>query len=357
MTPPTGQLLATLLKQVSRSFYLTRRVLPGSVRPQIGIAYLLARATDTIADTELIPVAVRLRTLEALEERIAGHHTAPLKLDETLRLQGADTGLAETHAQPTDSPPESVARSGERSLLKQIESILWLLERFSADDQEQVRSVLKTIVSGQTLDLQRFGSAKPGQIIALQTDQERDDYTYRVAGCVGEFWTRMCRAHLFPNADLDDASLLAKGIRFGKGLQMVNILRDIPTDLRQGRCYLPAEEMRRFDLTPSALLDSANECAFRPLLQHYIALTSAHLSAGWAYTNLLPRRCVRVRLACAWPLLIAARTLDRLRSGNVLDAKRPLKISRGEVRTLIARSLLYYPWPRAWNSLFPAPHG
>ena len=47
-------MLTSLLKEVSRSFYLTMRVLPSAIRPQIGLAYLLARTTDTIADTEIV---------------------------------------------------------------------------------------------------------------------------------------------------------------------------------------------------------------------------------------------------------------------------------------------------------------
>ena len=57
-----GQLNYALLQSVSRSFYLTLRILPAAVRPQIGLAYLLARTTDTIADTELV----------SLEQRLAG---------------------------------------------------------------------------------------------------------------------------------------------------------------------------------------------------------------------------------------------------------------------------------------------
>jgi farnesyl-diphosphate farnesyltransferase len=49
--------LTDLLKATSRSFYLTLRVLPAAVRPQISLAYLLARTTDTIADTEIVPLA------------------------------------------------------------------------------------------------------------------------------------------------------------------------------------------------------------------------------------------------------------------------------------------------------------
>ncbi|MCI0869448.1 MAG: squalene/phytoene synthase family protein, partial [Chloroflexi bacterium] len=53
--PGDGQrLLTDLLKGVSRSFYLTLRVLPGGIREPVGLAYLLARAADTIADTTLI---------------------------------------------------------------------------------------------------------------------------------------------------------------------------------------------------------------------------------------------------------------------------------------------------------------
>ena len=60
MSGPTGHadpaLLGGLLRDVSRSFYKTLAILPGSIRPQISLAYLLARTTDTIADTEIVPV-------------------------------------------------------------------------------------------------------------------------------------------------------------------------------------------------------------------------------------------------------------------------------------------------------------
>ena len=78
MQPGATPLLTDLLKAVSRSFYLTMRVLPGGVRPQIGLAYLLARTTDTIADTELVPVEKRLRALGELRGRILGERAAPV---------------------------------------------------------------------------------------------------------------------------------------------------------------------------------------------------------------------------------------------------------------------------------------
>lgn len=59
------RILGELLKSVSRAFYLSLRVLPAGLREPIGLAYLLARAADTVADTRLLPPDERLRHLLA----------------------------------------------------------------------------------------------------------------------------------------------------------------------------------------------------------------------------------------------------------------------------------------------------
>jgi farnesyl-diphosphate farnesyltransferase len=192
------------------------------------------------------------------------------------------------------------------------------------------------------------------KIIALETEAELEDYTYRVAGCVGGFWTKICRAHLFPRAKLDDELLMANGIRFGKGLQLVNILRDLPADLRNGRCYLPADKLLEAGLRPADLLSPANEAKFLPLFREYLNKAESHLAAGWAYTNTLPFGQVRVRLACAWPILIGVRTIERLRVANVLELQQGIKIPRSEVRWILLLSAFSYPFPGAWRRLFPA---
>lgn len=326
-----GNMLTSLLRDVSRSFYLTLRVLPGRIRNQIGLAYLLARTTDTIADTELVPVEQRLGALQALRAQILGNKGNPLDFGELARHQGS---------------------AAERVLLEESETSLALLEALAPGDRQLVRTVLETITSGQELDLQRFAGASAERIIALGRDTDLDDYTYRVAGCVGEFWTKMCRAHLFPKAPLDDAALLANGVRFGKGLQLVNVLRDLPSDLRQGRCYLPGDALAAAGLAPRDLLEPANEPRLRPLYNTWLDRATEHLAAGWSYTNTLPRRCVRVRLACAWPLLIGRETIRLLRAGNVLDPQKRIKVSRPHVRRILWRSVVYYPFPKSWKGLF-----
>lgn len=353
------ELLTRLLRDVSRSFYLTMRVLPAPVRPQIGLAYLLARATDTIADTEIVPVAQRLQALRELRERILGQTRAPLDFSGLARVQGkkmlrhCDDAVREIEfSKITDPAHPAQGSNAERVLLERIEEVLGLYAGFAPDDQRRIRDVLDTITGGQALDLRRFGAARQDQIVALQTDAELDDYTWRVAGCVGEFWTKMCRANLFPRAPLDDAFLLANGVRFGKGLQYVNILRDLPKDLRQGRCYLPADKLAAAGLTPADLLQPANEPRLRPLYHRYLDLATEHLAAGWDYTNALPRAQVRVRLACAWPILIGVQTLASLRRANPLDPAQRIKVSRAGVRQIMIQSLLRYPFQGAWEGLF-----
>jgi farnesyl-diphosphate farnesyltransferase len=330
-------LLTELLKAVSRSFYLTLRVLPGSVRPQIGLAYLLARTTDTIADTELIPIARRLSALNELRTAINAENVAQPRFNDLAAAQPQQAGGGS---------------NAERVLLQRASEIVGLLQGVSSADRQCIREVLSTITSGQELDLQRFGAANAEHIMALRTDVELDDYTYRVAGCVGEFWTKMCRAHVFPGARLDEMALVRDGIRFGKGLQLVNILRDLPRDLKQGRCYLPSERLEKAHLTPASLRDPACIEKFRPLYNEWLDLAEAHLAAGWRYTNALPRGTVRVRLACAWPVLIGVKTLARLRRENPLDARQRVKVSRADVKSIIGATVLKYPFTRAWENLF-----
>jgi farnesyl-diphosphate farnesyltransferase len=236
---------------------------------------------------------------------------------------------------------------------------LALLQTLSAADLKLVREVLTTITSGQEMDLRRFGQmAKSGasatgqQIIALETAAELDDYTYRVAGCVGEFWTKICRAHLFPDARLDEKQFIMDGIRFGKGLQLVNILRDLPADLKNGRCYLPTQRLDEAKLWPEVLLSPVNGQKFLPLFHDYLDKAEAHLAAGWRYTNTLPFGQFRVRFACAWPVLIGIRTIEKLRAASVMELQQRVKVSRGEVRGIIFRSVLCSPLASTWRQLY-----
>jgi len=77
-----------------------------------------------------------------------------------------------------------------------------------------------------------------------------DRYIYLVAGCVGEFWTRITVAHTPALRGWDVAEMSACGVRFGKALQLTNVLRDCPRDLRIGRCYFPRDLLAQAGLRP-----------------------------------------------------------------------------------------------------------
>lgn len=330
-----------LLKQVSRSFYLTLRMLPRTIKPQLSIAYLLARAADTIADTGLVQVRKRMETLlqlrNSIEETAAGH-SVPLP----------DFGvLAEAQ-----NEREGEGTPAERTLLEKLGSVLEALRSFTARDRQWVRDVLLTITHGQELDLIRFGAASATQIASIETEEDLDEYIFCVAGCVGEFWTKVCRAYPLSGVRIDEKTMIADGIQFGKGLQLVNILRDLPKDLHQGRCYIPKERLTQYGLEPHHLLDPAAIDRFNPLYEQYLKRAELYLSKGWHYTTTIPARFVRIRLACSWPILIGIRTLQQLRSDNVLDDRHRIKLSRVDMRHLILGSTALYPFPDRWNRLF-----
>jgi farnesyl-diphosphate farnesyltransferase len=301
------ELIGPLLKQVSRSFYLTLRVLPSEIRPQISLAYLLARASDTIADTAAVPRAKRILLLRELQ---------PLSRTPDL---GA---LVENQALPA-----------ERELLGRLGECLDRLGGFNELDCRFIQQLLQTIIDGQVFDLQTFPGETEQELVALASEADLDRYTYLVAGCVGEFWTRMCAAHLPGLEEWKNGRMEEAGVRFGKGLQLVNILRDLPRDLRIGRCYLPVSE-------PRTLLDPAAFESIRPLYQHWLDMAVGHLEAGWQYTLRIPPSLWRVRLACTWPIWIGLATIARLRQANPLDSRQRVMVPQGDVNRMLLWSFL-----------------
>jgi farnesyl-diphosphate farnesyltransferase len=327
---PSQELLRDLLRQVSRSFYLSLKWLPARVREPISLAYLLARTSDTIADTAWIPAKQRLSALETFAASITDQDAAPIDFAALASGQG--------------DPAEGL-------LLNRAPDSLALLKQLSREDRTLVGTVLATIISGQMLDLKRFAAASRSHIVALEDAAELEDYIYRVAGCVGEFWTRICFRHLTPECTLSEEEMIELGTRYGRGLQLVNILRDLPRDLHQGRCYLPRKQLLTIDLDPSALLDPDRESELRPVYDAWLDRARSFLADGWRYTNAYPRRLARVRISCALPILIGRQTLDRLATGRILDPGSRIKVSRREVRRLVVRTVVRHPFESLWRGL------
>jgi farnesyl-diphosphate farnesyltransferase len=316
-------LLGPLLKGVSRSFYLTLRVLPAGMRHPVGLAYLLARAADTIADTALLPPEQRLDFLLAFRACVNG-------LGDEAALERI---AIEVGTQQRDSD--------EKTLLESLKPAMALLSQLDTADREAVREVVTTLTHGMEFDLQAFPDESSGQLVALHEYADLDRYMYFVAGCVGEFWTNMIWAHAPGSLAGEPAAMLERGVRFGKALQLTNILRDCGKDLRIGRCYLPSSILARYGLAPEELLHPENAQRARPLLFELVRRDLDHYRAAIDYTLALRPSSMRLRLACLWPVLIGLETMGLLvRNEAWLDPARTSKVSRSGVYRIMARSLL-----------------
>ncbi len=326
--PPIGprerrRLLTHVLRRVSRAFYLTIRVLPGRLRAPVGLAYLLARAADTVADARAAPTDARLDALRRFRHTLA--RPAP----------------ARDAAALADLAAQFAATDAERDLADAIPSLFALLDSLPNEDAARIRSVVSTLTQGMEMDLTSFPGHDAPEPTALPTSDHLDRYTYLVAGCVGEFWTAMCVAKTPALSRWDVPRMSALGVAFGKALQLTNVLRDVPADLRAGRCYLPADWLADEGLAPADLLDPANSDRARPVLARGLRVALDRFADAETYCLAIPRRCVRLRLAVLWPALIGLATLALIaRNPRWLDPSRPSKVSRGWVYRTMALSLI-----------------
>jgi farnesyl-diphosphate farnesyltransferase len=306
------ELQTAILRSVSRSFYLSIRFLPAQLREPVAFAYLLARTTDTVADTAQIPGTVRTETLKMLSNGIQGKASREVVID----LIASFVPLQENAA--------------ERRLLESLPDCLEWLEHVEAADRDDIRAVLEKIIHGQMLDLQRFDN--PTEIRALQIAADLDEYTYFVAGSVGEFWTRLCFRHVRDFASLNEDQMLALGKRYGMALQLINVLRDAGSDLRAGRCYFPEYELGAAHLSAAEIFSEQER--FQPIYRRWAGKARDGLECGMQYSRAIKNR--RVRAATALPALIGARTLALLHDAGATALQRTVKIPRWEVRRMIS---------------------
>ncbi len=262
------------------------------MRRGIACAYLLARATDTVADEASADVANRLETLEDMRRLIDAV--------DVMGDEGTLDRLKQEYAPRLSHP-------GEKELLARFGECLSMMRELPADQVGLVREVMRHIIDGQALDLEYFTSH--GQV--TENDQ-LTLYTYRVAGCVGEFWTRMgmlCEGEKFSQTPMQE--MLEAGRSYGEGLQLVNILRDRREDAENGRSYIPGDTGYWFDRARQ------------------------DLEQGISYARQL--RGMRSRFATILPALLGLDTLNLIEQSNL----RKPKISRRDVKRNIWKALCF----------------
>jgi len=284
-----GADIPSLLRDHARTFALTLRLLPRPMREPLGVAYLLARATDTIADAAGITAGRRLALLQELDGLLG-------KGDSRFWCPVIDKG---------GLPPR------EEELIRSLPALHSALELLP--ERNSILSLWRMILQGQLFDLRRFGPDA-----APLTAGELEFYCGTVAGIVGVFWTALIAEHsprtlLRPRQEMERL-----GMDYGKGLQLLNILRDREADRHLGRCYV-----RDADLGPA--FDQAE----------------AWLRSGGRY--LAGLRPGRILLATSLPLDLAVPTLARVRQS---PGESGVRIPRDEVRGILLRSAVSLWLPR-----------
>jgi farnesyl-diphosphate farnesyltransferase len=287
-TVRTMKEISTLLREHARTMALSLRLLPRPLREPLGLAYLLARASDTIADSGRMPREERATWLEEIRDSLAEKKFDP---------------------QPRNHPEDLT--SAELGLLDAFPSLFALLEK--SPDREELIGLWCEILEGQLFDLRRF---MPGSPSLDSIELER--YCDLVAGSVGRCWTRLIARHAPGIVRAPVAELLPLASDYGKGLQLLNILRDREADRAMGRHYVVEENV------PASL-----------------ARAREWIAAGDRYLRSFTPG--RILMASSLPLDLAMDTLPLIASASPGTRA---KLSRPTVRKALAAGMLSLVLPR-----------
>jgi farnesyl-diphosphate farnesyltransferase len=295
-----------VLKGVSRSFFLSLRVLPAPMRRGACLGYLLARTSDTLADSVGLPVAVRSEWLLRFKKAVAEKSVAPRW----------PISLINAASDPK-----------ERRLLECSGEIFERLRALPVEEAVLVQEVLEIITDGQLMDLQIFAEASQQHPIVLPDAATLDDYTWKVAGSVGAFWTKLGFLTLGPQfSKAAESELIERGVAYGQGLQLINILRDLPADLAAGRCYLPVKDPQQ---VPELLEAHAR----------WLTIARRWISEGERYAKELSSW--RLRVGTVLPALIAVETVKLLQGVSWEALQKRPKIPRWRVYLLLLRAIFW----------------
>jgi phytoene synthase len=192
------------------NFYYSFVFLPGEKRRAIEAVYAFARRGDDVVDSGLPPDEATLQM--------------------ALYRQALDACYAERGAAFDDPELAALAAS---------------IRKFQIP-----RQPFEDLILGLEMDL--AGTR-------YETFDDLSVYCYRVASAIG-----LMAIEIFGYTDLRARDY---AVNLGKALQLVNILRDIQSDARRGRIYLPSADLVQFGVRPDELLSGVYQDAFIRLME------------------------------------------------------------------------------------------
>ena len=300
-----------ILPEVSRTFAISIRFLPGTLGAAVNVAYLLCRIADTIEDDNTTPPARRAELLERFLRTLDDRDAAEAFPTEAAALQGDPAHLA---------------------LVRHTDLVLVRFRTLPPRTRERVAHWVREMGVGMAKFVRTYPHG-----IRIQTLAEYREYCYYVAGTVGFMLTELWHEHAPAIGRAEYDRLLVKCQAFGEALQTVNILKDIAWDAQhENSIYIPALDLARHGSGHETLLSPDHVEHNHKAVAHFIDLARQDLDDALEYTLMIPRRAFRIRAFCVLPLLFAYATLrDLSGSRAMLQVGGQVKISRREVKALM----------------------
>ena len=247
-----------IANESSSSFLRAFRTLPKEKRNGIKVLYAFCRRAGDIADGDWLPDFSKFTPQQIGSLRLRALQRSRF-LDEKHQSRGAldhEAHIARLSAliylRDNIQPPTNDSFPKEKFFLA-----FWnTIERFNIPSQH-----LHSLIDGMEDDLYPTN---------YQTYEDLRSYCYNVASSVG-----LCLLHLY-GYDGNQAEHYAD--EMGVFLQMVNILRDIRSDLASGRIYLPIAELQSYGLSASDLSSPslASNPNWQEFMHDYIERCKAH---------------------------------------------------------------------------------
>lgn len=315
------------LKEVSRTFYLSIMALPKDLHFYVGHSYLICRLLDTLEDAYDINVETKIKALDNAISCIRS-------IDNFDKNNDIFGHLAEI----SDIKPY------EKILLKNSYKIFECINTFPENVQLIIRKW--TVEMAQGMKKYAFGSDRSKA--QLSSIDELEDYTYYVAGTVGEILSRLFTLDKFKIPPEAKEIMFNNSIAFGKALQYVNIIKDSREDFEEDRCFIPADLLEKRSISLPEFFKSDRKEEIKDIYLQLISKAEKYLDDAIEYINILPRRLHKIRLFCIWPVAMAYSTLNGIKNDldKFINSNSTYKISRKTVKNIVKKGYIasYSNW-------------
>lgn len=301
-----------MLPRVSRTFAPTIRMLPRGLNLQVTAAYLLCRIADTVEDSAALSIGQKQKMLDCYADIFRNQEKESL-----------EPFMNMVPLLPVDSADDEL-----------VHNLPLVYDVFSSFSPLMRKHIARWVVE-MTMGMHKYAqSAIRRRLTFLNTMKELDEYTYYVAGTVGYLLTELFSFYSKTITPAVKHKLEGLAESFGKGLQLVNIIRDMKNDLTRGQSYIPEELLEKYKLDRKSIFQKENADRAEEMFNELIKSAVGHLDKALDYITLIPKHEKRIRLFCMLPLFWAMRTLQIIQVNTLaLLEKDTIKISRKTIRS------------------------